>query len=83
MDPRHVMCRGVGRLDLGHDLVEVHGGGVDDPRPGRGLGHDLGRHQRARVEADRAALDQPQAADGDQVGGARAGADEMDGHPTR
>ena len=35
--------------------------------PGR-LGHHLGRHQRAGVEADRAALDQPQAAHGDQVG---------------
>ena len=38
------------------------------------------RHQRSRVQADRAALDQPQAAHGDQVGRPGAGADEMHGH---
>ena len=64
---------------VGDDLVERQGGGVDDMRVGRGNGEDLARHQGAGIKTDRAALDQPQTAQRDQIGRAGAGADEMDG----
>ena len=80
VDAGHVLALRMGGLDLGDDLVERHGGGVDDAGAcGRGL-HDLLRHQRAGIEADRAGLDELQPAHRDEVGCAGAGADEMDGH---
>ena len=45
----------------------------------RKMTEDLDRDQRTGVQADRCGRDQVAAADGDQVGGARAGADEVDG----
>ena len=65
---------------MGDDLVEGQRRRVDQARARRRRGEDVARHQRAGIEADRAALDQPQAAHGDQIGGAGTGADEMDGH---
>ena len=63
---------------LRHDLVEGERAGVDHARILGCRGHHGRRHQGARIEADRAALDQPQAAHGDEVRGARSRADEMD-----
>ena len=68
------------RLELGDDLVERQRRGVDDAGARRGERDDLARHQRTRIEADRAARDEVAPAHGDEVRGARAGADEMDGH---
>ena len=80
MHPRDVLAAFMRRRHLGDDLVERQRRRVDDPRTlGRGL-DDLRGHQRAGIEADRAALDQAQAAHGDQVGRAGTGADEMHGH---
>jgi hypothetical protein len=86
MDPGHVTAQGVGLDHQGDDGVEVERGGVH--HQGRALGrstglgdHRLG-HERARIEHDRAAADEVQAADGDEVGGARAGTDEVDRHWT-
>ena len=62
------------------DLVERQRRGVDQPRVRRAVREQLRRHDRAGVEADRAARQQVAAAQGDQVGRARAGADEMHGH---
>ena len=73
----------MGIRHMGDDLVEGQRRGVDDQRAGRRGGEDFGRHQRAGIEADRAALDQPQPAHGDQIGRAGAGADEMHRHRAR
>ena len=81
MNPGNVEALGVRGGDFGDDLVEGQGRGVDDPRPRRRRGDDFARHQGAGIEADRAALDQPQPAHRDQIGGPRSGADEMHGHP--
>ncbi len=78
MHARHVLAPPVRRLDLGHDLVQRQRRGIDHPP--RRLGHDGLRHEAARVEADGARADEAQALDGDEVGVAGAGADEMDGH---
>ena len=80
VDPRHVVPA---RVRLGHqggDLVEVHGRGVAHQRALRRGGDHLRRHERSGVEAHRAALDQAQPAHGNEVGRARAGADEVNGH---
>ncbi len=82
VDPRHVLPGRMRGLDLGDDLGQVHGRRVDHSGARRRLGHDLGRHQRARIEADLAGLDQAQPAHRDQVGRARPRADEMNRHPT-
>src|SRR5262249_3147902 len=62
------------------DLVERHRCGVDDADAGRAIVEQRFRHQRAGVEAYRAARDEVAAADGDEVGCAGAGADEVYGH---
>ena len=80
MQPRHVEALVVRGDELRLDLVERHRRGVDDPRAGRAIGQQLLRHERAGVEADRAARDQIAAAHGDEVGRARPRADEMHGH---
>ena len=54
--------------------------GVDDARVRRTKLKQFARHERAGIEADRTARDQVAAAHGDEVGGARPGADEMHGH---
>ena len=46
----------------------------------RAILQQFGRHDRAGIEADRAAGEQVAAAHGDEVGSARSGADEMHGH---
>ncbi len=84
MDPGDIEPGRLGRHDLGDDRGQIQGCGVDHARrPIRvapGLGDHLGRHQRAGIEHDRAGPDQAQAAQRDQIGGARAGADEVHGH---
>ena len=80
MHARHIVPGRMRRLDLGDDLVQVHRHGVHDARAGGRRGDDLRRHQRSGIKAHGAALDEPQAAHGDQVGRARSRADEMNGH---
>ena len=53
---------------------------VDQPGAGGGVPRDLGRHESTRVRAHLARLDQPQRAERQEIGGPRAGADEMDRH---
>ena len=80
MQPRHVVA-GVGRAPaFVDDLVERHRRGVDDARARRAMLEQRPRHERAGIEADRAARDQVAAAHGDEIGRAGAGADEVDGH---
>ena len=62
------------------DGVERQRRGVDDARARRAMLEKRLRHQRAGVEADRAARDEIAAAQGDQIGRAGPGADEMHGH---
>ncbi len=69
-------------LQLGDDLVEREGLRVDDAGVRRGVGEDLRRHERARVEADRRACDEALGAQREQVGGAGPGADEVHRHLT-
>ena len=65
---------------LGDDLVEVERAGVDHPGVRRAQRQQVLGHDRARVQADRAAAEQPLTAHGDQIGGAGPGPDEVDGH---
>ena len=58
----------------------VSGPGVDHPGVRRAQRQQVVGHDRARVEAHRAPLEQAFPAHGDQIGRARAGADEVDGH---
>ena len=82
MDARHVLAGVMGSDHVGDDLVEMHRGGVLDQRPFGGGGDDFGGDQRAGIEADRTALDQPLAAHRDQIGRTGAGTNEIDGHRT-
>src|SRR5215813_14086312 len=68
------------RNELGFDLVERKGSGVDDVRAGRAIAQEVARHDRAGIETDRATGDQIAAAHGDQIGRARPGANEVHGH---
>ena len=80
VDARHVLAFVMRGLDVADDFVEVHGGRIEHQRiRGRGL-HDLLRHQRTRIETDRAGLDDLQSTDGDEVRCAGACAHEMNGH---
>src|SRR5258708_38240812 len=80
MQPRHVVALGRRTPAFLDDLVERHRRGVDDTRAGRAMIEECLRHQRAGVEAHGAARDQVAATHGDQIGGARPGADEMHRH---
>src|SRR5688500_11888022 len=80
MEPRRVLSAVVRLHVFGGDGVEVERRRVDDPRAGRAPGQDLRRHDGAGIKADRAALDERTAANGDEVGGAGACSDEMDSH---
>ena len=70
----------MGFVDFVNDLVEVHWSGVADQRAGGRGGDDFGGDEGAGIEADLAALDQALATQGDEIGCAGAGADEVDGH---
>src|SRR6202012_2097689 len=61
-------------------LIQRQVGGFGQRGVRRAVREDLGGDQAAGVEADRALGEQPLGADGDQVRGARPGADEVDGH---
>jgi hypothetical protein len=69
--------------DHGNDFVEDHRGGITHEGIGWGFGYHLARDEGAGVEADRAAADQGEAADGDEVWRSRASTDEVNGHATR
>ena len=69
---------GIGQL--GDDLVEVERAGVDHARVRRAQRQQVLGHDRAGVQADRAAAEQALTAHGDQIGGAGPGPDEVDGH---
>src|SRR5258708_40156032 len=66
--------------NLHHDLVERHWRGVDDARAGRAMRENFLWYQRTGVETDRTGRNQIAPAQREQIGRARAGADEMHGH---
>ena len=80
MYPRHILARSFRLFDLGDDLVEMHWRSVHHQCIGRRGPDDLLRHQRTRIKADLAALDQFLPAHRNQIGRPRPGADEVDGH---
>ena len=80
MQPCHVEPGGVGIREFGDDLVEGQRPGVDHPSVRRTQRQQLVGHDRAGVQAYRATAQQPLTAHGDQVGGAGARPDEVDGH---
>ena len=80
MHPRDFGAVAMSRFDLGEDFIKRQRRGVDDPRAQRRGGDNLARHQRARIQAHCAALDQAQPAHRDQIGRAGPGADEMHRH---
>ena len=70
-----------GRLDAErNDRVEIERRGVDDPRARRAMIEQRRGHERAGVEADRAAGDEIAPAHGDEIGRAGPGADEVHRH---
>src|SRR5581483_10484837 len=80
---RDIVPVGVRRHVFRLDLVERHRRRVDDARADRAVLQQRTRHDRSRIETDRAARDQVTPAHGDQVGRARPGADEMHRHGAR
>ena len=68
------------RMVVGDDLLKRQRAGINNFRAGRAQGQQVVGHDRPRVEAGLALLQQALAADGDQVGGPGARADEVDGH---
>src|ERR1700730_16129651 len=80
MQPRDVLVFGMRGHDLRHDVVKRKGRGVDDPRARRAMRKNVLRHKRAGIETDRTGGDEVAPAQGEQVGRAGAGADEMHGH---
>ena len=75
----HVLAPGVSFGQQRDDLLQMQLGGVHHLLGTVALQHGLG-HQRAGIEDHRAAADQALALDGDQLGIAGAGTDEIDGH---
>ncbi len=80
VQPRHVEARGMGIGQFGDDLVEGQRAGVEHPRVRRAQRQQVLGHDRAGVQTDWAAAEQPLTAHGDQIGGAGPGPDEVDGH---
>jgi hypothetical protein len=80
MQPRHVLPCRMGGDEFGDDGIEIEWRGVDDARAGWTVRQDFFGHQRAGIEADRAAADQVAPAQGQQVWRTGAGAYEVDGH---
>ena len=80
MQPRHILTGAMGGRIFQFDLVERHRRGVDQPRVRRAVFQQFLRHDRAGIEANRAAREQVAAAHGNEVGSAWSGADEMHRH---
>ena len=80
MEPGDVLAP-CGRLDAElHDRVEIERRGIDDSRARRAMIEQRSGHERAGVEADGRTRDEIAPAQGDEVGRARSGADEMNRH---
>src|SRR3546814_4755581 len=80
MKARSVMPRLMGIDDDGDDLVQGERRRVDDPCPRRTMIEQGGGHQRSGLETDRSTRDQGAPAQGEEVGRAGTGADELNGH---
>src|SRR3954451_23294869 len=80
MQTRNVLVLRMRGRDFRHDVVERQRRGVDDPRARRAMRQNLARYQRAGIEADRTGRDEVAAAQGQEIGGGRPGADEMHRH---
>ncbi|CFS01993.1 Uncharacterised protein [Mycobacterium tuberculosis] len=65
MQPGNVAAVGVGVGKFAHDLFEGQRTGVDNRRAGRTLRQQVVGHDRTRIQAHRASLQEPLAADGD------------------
>jgi hypothetical protein len=68
MQPRDVLAGRMGGDIFGLDLVERHRRGVDKTGILRAPVEHLARHDRAGIEADRAAREQIAPAHGDEIG---------------
>ena len=80
MDTGNILPAIMGCLYFADDLVEMKGRGINDPCVRPGGGNDLRRHQRSGIQHHGGRFDQPEATNGNQIGCAGAGANEMDGH---
>src|SRR6266851_10340815 len=80
MKPRDIEARGMSLQVLVLDLIEAHCRAVDEARPGRTVREQVGRHQRTGVKAHGASSEDVTAADGDEIGGPRACANEVYRH---
>src|SRR4030088_830530 len=80
MQPCNVFTGAMGPDELSFNLIERHGCGVNDSRVAGAMCEQLGWDQGPGKQTYRAAGEKVAAANGDQVGGARAGANEVDGH---
>ena len=80
MNARHVLTPLVRFFDQRDDLVEVHRCGVANQCACGSRCHDLLGHERSGVKANRTALNQAQAAHGDEIRRTGTGSNEMDRH---
>ena len=80
MQSRHVVAGAIGVGEFGDNLLERERAGINDFRVGRAQGQQVVGHDRTRVKARFALFEQVLTADGDQVGSARARADEINRH---
>ena len=80
MHARHVLPARMGGDDLGMGFVQRHCGSVEHLCPFRCPGDHCGGYERAGIEADRAARDEPRALECQELGVPGPRTDEIDGH---
>src|SRR4029079_15522481 len=80
VQPRHVFSGHMRRFELGNDLLETQRRGIDDTSTVRAESEEIRMHERAGIEADRAARQNFAASNCNEIGRAGAGADEMHNH---
>src|SRR2546429_9801321 len=80
MQPRDITTFSMRGRNLRYDLIERHWRGVDDSRAGGAMREHLLWHQRAGIKTDRTGRDEIAPAQGQEIGRAGSGADEMHGH---
>ena len=80
MKPRDIQPGVCGRDALGDNFIERHGRRIDNAGSGGTKIENRLRHERTRVETNRAARDQITSPNRNQVRSSWSGADEMDGH---
>ena len=80
VQPRYVVACRIGGGHLADDLIQCQRSSVDDASAWRAFRQQIVGHDRACVQAHRAALQQALTANRDQIGRTRPGTDEVHRH---